>query len=199
MFQKNRANGLVSNRVPSQTDKKILATAITEFARLGYHEARTKEIAKSADVTEQTLFRYFKTKDVLFEAAVKSKIASIQPRAGELEFILARDPSDKGFRLAVLRFCEIVDVDFVRLYAFTVLEGRGPLWIGFRNCIDAFGLEFERLLPRPVVRGLIDYCIQARVFGHPTSKKAYRAAVDSFVEMLLKSVEKPIPKTRRTR
>lgn len=183
----------------TDTRAKILAAAIAEFARAGYCGTRTKDVAEIAKITESTLFGYFKSKDDLFDAAVKSAIAAVEPRAFELEDIIVRSPSDKGFRLAVLKFCEIMDGDFVRLYAFTVLEGRGPIWIAFGNCIDAFGREFERLIPRPAVQVLIDYCLQARIFGNHSSKKAYRAAVDSFVQILLTGIGKPVPKAHRTR
>lgn len=183
----------------TETRDQILEAAITEFARAGYCGTTTKEIAKLSDIEERTLFNHFKSKDALFDAAVKYAIGAVQPRAAELEDIIVRSPSDKGFRLAVLRFCEIMDGDFVRLYAFTVLERRGPLALSFGSCIDAFGREFERLLPRPTVQILIDYCLQARIFRHASGRAKHRAAVDSFVQILLTGVGKPVVKAHRTR
>lgn len=182
----------------SHIDKQILTAAIAEFARAGYCGTTTKEIAKIAEVEERSLFRIFKSKENLFDAAVKAAIANVQPRAAEIESILERDPSGKGIRSAVRRLCEILDAEFVRLYAFTVLE-RHISALSFGSCIDDFSLAFGLVLPRPAVEKLLDYCLQARIFRHPSSRAKHLAAVDSFVEMLLKAVGKPVGKAHQTR
>lgn len=197
----------------SHIDKQILSTAIVEFARVGYFAAATKEIAKLADVTESSLFRLFNSKEDLFEAAVKSAIALVQPRAVEIEFILSHTRGAQGIRVATRRYCQIMDASFVRLRAFTVLERPGPLANCFQTCEASFVHEFEKAIeadvkaklfhddidPASLVHQLLGYCSHVRIFGNVRSEKTYRAAVDSFVEILLKAIAKPVPKPRRTR
>ena len=48
-----------------RTDK-ILQAAGKLFARQGYHGTTTREIARLADVSENTLFRHFDNKEELF-------------------------------------------------------------------------------------------------------------------------------------
>ena len=48
----------------------ILAAAQQVFARSNLQGARTRDIAKAADVTEATLFQHFPSKEALFQAAV---------------------------------------------------------------------------------------------------------------------------------
>jgi len=184
----------------TDTREKILEAAIAEFARAGYCGTRTKDIAAIAEIMESTLFGYFKSKDELFDAAVRAAIAAVKPRAAEIEYILDLDKSEKGIRLAALEFCNMMTVEFVRLYAFTILEHPGPLRLSLDGCVDAFSQQFERVFPRSAVQHLVDYCFGARIFrNQSSSKKAYRAAVDSFVQILLSGVGKPVPKARQTR
>ena len=54
-----------------ETREKIIEAAYMCFSEKGYLGTKTKEIAKSARVSEVTLFRYFRTKLTLFEAVIK--------------------------------------------------------------------------------------------------------------------------------
>ncbi|MCK9575075.1 MAG: TetR/AcrR family transcriptional regulator [Clostridia bacterium] len=49
---------------------KIVASAISEFETAGYNKANIIRIAKNAKVPVGNLYRYFKSKDNLFEAVV---------------------------------------------------------------------------------------------------------------------------------
>ncbi len=53
-----------------KTRHTILEAAASVFARRGFHEVLTDEIADEAGVGKGTLYRYFRTKDDLFYAAV---------------------------------------------------------------------------------------------------------------------------------
>jgi len=52
------------------TKEKIIEAAYSCFAEKGYIGTTTREIAKTAGVSEITLFRYFRTKAALFEAVI---------------------------------------------------------------------------------------------------------------------------------
>ena len=50
------------------------------FARQGYHGTSTREIARLADISENTLFRYFEHKEDLFWAALRSRLSGLEMR-----------------------------------------------------------------------------------------------------------------------
>jgi len=52
------------------TRNRILKAALETFSKYGFTGATTREIAKRAEVTEVTLFRYFPTKEKIFEEVV---------------------------------------------------------------------------------------------------------------------------------
>ncbi len=56
----------------STTKEKILESALKLFSRKGYLGATTKEIAKEAGIAEVTLFRYFHSKETLFEEVINN-------------------------------------------------------------------------------------------------------------------------------
>lgn len=55
------------------TRDRIIEAAYTLFSEKGYHGTSTREIAKTASVSEVTLFRIFGTKESLFEEVLKTK------------------------------------------------------------------------------------------------------------------------------
>ena len=67
--------------VKNSTQKDaILAAASQLFARQGYHGTSTREIARLADVSENTIFRHFERKDDLFWSALRSRCSAIKFR-----------------------------------------------------------------------------------------------------------------------
>jgi TetR/AcrR family transcriptional regulator len=51
---------------------QILAAALDVFAELGFHGARTRDLAERAGVSEALLFRHFQTKEDLIRAILES-------------------------------------------------------------------------------------------------------------------------------
>jgi len=58
--------------VAKNTKKKIIEAALKLFSKKGYLGATTKEIAREAKVAEVTLFRYFPSKEALFEEVINT-------------------------------------------------------------------------------------------------------------------------------
>lgn len=56
---------------PNDTRQRILGEAVKLFAKMGYARSTTRALAAAAGVTEVTLFRYFESKEKLFEAAMQ--------------------------------------------------------------------------------------------------------------------------------
>ncbi|MEJ8303868.1 helix-turn-helix domain-containing protein [Saccharibacillus sacchari] len=64
-------------RRPTGTDRRILDAAKEVFARYGFQGAKTLEIARTAGVSEKTLFQHFKNKEQLFAEAIHPTLLDI--------------------------------------------------------------------------------------------------------------------------
>jgi AcrR family transcriptional regulator len=71
-------------RNPARVEK-IVATAARLFARQGYHGTSTREIARLANVAENTIFRYFDHKEDIFWAALRLFMSDLKPPRDLLE------------------------------------------------------------------------------------------------------------------
>jgi len=69
-----------------RTDK-IIQAAVQLFARQGYHGTSTREIARLADISENTLFRHFEHKEDIFWTALKTSFSGLRMRKELLEGI----------------------------------------------------------------------------------------------------------------
>src|SRR3954462_5588433 len=54
--------------------ERVLAVALEVFGRYGFRKASMDEIARSADISRQGLYRHFANKDALFRAAVRQEL-----------------------------------------------------------------------------------------------------------------------------
>lgn len=64
----------------SEVPGRIARAAVALFSRQGYHGTSTREIARLADVSEVTVFRYFGCKEDIFLLALDSSFSNIKPR-----------------------------------------------------------------------------------------------------------------------
>jgi len=79
---------------------QILDAAARVFAEKGFHRATTKEIAKTAGVSEGTIYNYFANKaDLLI--GIMTRLAKLEVLSEELAEALQSDPRD--FFIAVFR------------------------------------------------------------------------------------------------
>jgi AcrR family transcriptional regulator len=70
---------------PSVRTDKIVQAAGQLFSRQGFHGTSTREIARLAEVSENTLFRHFEHKEELFWSALRSQAAGLKLRRDLLE------------------------------------------------------------------------------------------------------------------
>jgi AcrR family transcriptional regulator len=73
------------------TADKIILAAGKLFAHQGYHGTSTREIARLADVSENTLFRHFENKEELFWSSLRSYSAGLKFRQDVLRGITQCD------------------------------------------------------------------------------------------------------------
>lgn len=66
--------------VTSEVPGRIARAAVALFSRQGYHGTSTREIARLADVSEVTVFRYFDHKEDIFISALHSAFRNIKQR-----------------------------------------------------------------------------------------------------------------------
>lgn len=94
------------------------------FARQGYHGTSTREIARLADVSENTLFRHFDHKEDLFWSALRSRAAGLKPRRDLLDGIAGCDELDVVLPKIVDLLVDTViyKPDLLRLMAVAFLE-----------------------------------------------------------------------------
>ncbi|MEN6327851.1 MAG: TetR/AcrR family transcriptional regulator [Syntrophomonas sp.] len=60
----------------------ILASAVQEFSRNGYHNTRMKEIAQRAGIGKSTIYEYFESKLKLFQAMIEDSVNAYYERMG---------------------------------------------------------------------------------------------------------------------
>jgi TetR/AcrR family transcriptional regulator len=83
------------SRLPAAQRRELLLDAArAEFVRRGYAGAKTKDIAEATGVTEAMLYRFFDSKQQLFEAAVTEPLEKAV--ASVLAFQTSRTPRPAG-------------------------------------------------------------------------------------------------------
>lgn len=115
--------------MPRKTDvpSRITRAGIALFSRQGYHGTSTRDIARLADVSEVTLFRYFEHKEDVFWAALDTSFEALKPRLIALE-ANSRNAAPEVFLPRIMNV--LVDTatfspELVRLVAIAVLEVHG--------------------------------------------------------------------------
>lgn len=115
--------------MPKKTDvpSRIVRAAVALFSRQGYHRTSTRDIARLADVSEVTLYRYFEHKEDVFWSALGACFDSIRPRLGSLG-PAARNSSPEVLIPRIVNI--LVDAatfspELARMVAIAMLEVRG--------------------------------------------------------------------------
>ena len=115
--------------MPKKSDvcSRITHAAIALFSRQGYHGTSTREIARLADVSEVTVYRYFEHKEDIFWSALVSSFSTIQSRLGLLESNSKSEAPEIVLPrvLSLLVDTATFSPELVRLIAVAFLEVRG--------------------------------------------------------------------------
>src|ERR1019366_10448009 len=93
----------------STTTEKIALAAAQLFARQGYHGTSTREIARLADVSENTLFRHFENKEELFWSSLRSYSAGLKFRREVLEGLTQCDSPEVVLPKIIEMLADIVN------------------------------------------------------------------------------------------
>jgi AcrR family transcriptional regulator len=112
----------------------IIAAAATLFAQKGFNGTTTREIAKTAGISEALLYRHFPTKRALYAAILAEKsqrfsqlMVSVEEAAAE------RNDSEVFTLIAKFRIHRGADPSLLRLLLFSALEGHELSDMFFQN------------------------------------------------------------------
>ena len=160
--------------------ERILESAAHLFAQQGYHATSTREIARQAEVSENTLFRYFTRKEDLFWSALRSRAATIarwdllnDSRGGESpEVILPKI-------LEVLTETVSNRSEALRLIAIAYVELNANAEAHCKDLLVPFFLQISQYLANSVAKGevlevdpsLLTSSLMAMVLIHPQLAK----------------------------
>src|SRR5437879_11915440 len=111
----------------------IIAAAASLFAQKGFNGTTTREIAKTAGISEALLFKYFPTKRALYAAILAEKVQLSQLLATVEEAADKRDDVQVFTLIASFRIHRGADPSLLRLPLFSALEGHELSDMFFRN------------------------------------------------------------------
>jgi len=111
----------------------IIAAAASLFAQKGFNGTTTREIAKTAGISEALLFRHFPTKRALYAAILAEKVQISQLLATVEEAAEKRDDTRVFTLIASFRIHRGTDPTLLRLLLFSALEGHELSDMFFRN------------------------------------------------------------------
>lgn len=141
----------------SDVPARIIRAAVALFSRQGYHGTSTRDIARLADVSEVTVYRYFEHKEDIFWSALASCFSTIKPRLSMLnpspgldspEIILPRI-------LSLLIDAATFSPDMVRMIAVAFVEVRGRAEEACREHLSPLFTAITRYLEANIERGKV--------------------------------------------
>jgi AcrR family transcriptional regulator len=149
----------------AKSKDRIVAAAVTHFARAGFDGATTEEIARTAKVSHGNLFRYFSSKRELFVAAIDAELERLRLRVEILSRSVNAEESGVRSRAVLDWIADTMENEreLVRLLMFAILQYDADLEATFR------------LHLRPIVELL------ASTWFGSTSDVASSSAVVSFI------------------
>jgi len=141
----------------SDVPARIIRAAVALFSRQGYHGTSTRDIARLADVSEVTVYRYFEHKEDIFWSALASCFSTIKPRLGLLNPNLDADPPEIILPriLSLLIDTANFSPDLVRMVAVAFVEVRGKAEEACREHLGPLFTSIAHYLEANVERGKI--------------------------------------------
>lgn len=163
----------ISRREKNRLDKhnRILKAAILVFAKRGFSGASMDEIAAEAGLTKPTLYQYFASKELLFQAMMSA------PRDA---MMTAFDPSSEADHSEPDHVDQLLQ--FAWAYADTVMRpdflSLARLIIGEAHRFPHIGRDYQASGPDRVLQGLMAFMTAQRAAGHLYFEDAELAAQD---------------------
>ena len=144
-----------ASRATARSDKRsrILAAAITVFARSGYHGARVSDIAAEAGIAYGLVYHYFKNKEEILATIFDEQWAKLIERLAEL----ARGPGTLEARLVSIATLILDAVrtrpDFVKVLVLEIQRSSRFAQPGQVRAVGRLFEAFTELLEQGRARG----------------------------------------------
>jgi len=141
----------------SSQKEKIISSAAQLFARQGYHGTSTREIARLADVSENTIFRHFERKEDLFWSAVRSRCTAVKLRRDVLEGMAAGEAPEVIVPRIVEFLSDLLNYspELLRLIAVALLEMQWKADIFCDECLSPAFSAIGQYLAMNVQKGRV--------------------------------------------
>ena len=145
-------------QIKSSTQKeKIVAAASQLFARQGYHGTSTREIARLADVSENTIFRHFDRKDDLFWSALRARSSVMKFRRDLLEGMAEGEAPEIILPKIIEFIADILNYspELLRLIAVALLEMQWKADVFCDECLSPAFSAISKYLTLNVQNGRV--------------------------------------------
>jgi AcrR family transcriptional regulator len=141
----------------SEVPARIIRAAVALFSRQGYHGTSTRDIARLADVSEVTIYRYFEHKEDIFWSALASCFSTIKPRLSLLDTSAGPDLPEIILPrvLNLLTDLATFSPDMVRMIAVAFVEFRGRAEEECREHLGPLFTAITHYLEGSIERGKI--------------------------------------------
>lgn len=205
----------VSRASAQERQASIIAAAASLFAANGFKGTTTREIARTAGISEALLFKYFPTKRALYAAILAEKAPISQLLASVEEAARKRDDARVFTLIAGYRIRRGADPTLLRLLLFSALEGHELSDMFFRNQHRVFydylagyiarrirDGAFRRVDPLLVARAFIGMVVYHRLLHEIYRVPPHRSpeeAVATYVTLFLDGLRMPAGREKAAR
>src|SRR5439155_23954289 len=165
MTPRRRTKSLRSSGQERQAS--IITAAASLFAAKGFQGTTTREIAKTAGISEALVFKHFPTKRALYAAILAEKASFSELLATVEESARKRDDMRVFTMLAGYRIRRATDPTMLRLLLFSALEGHEVSDMFFQNQHRIFYDYLAGYIERRISEGAfrkVDPLLAARAF-----------------------------------
>jgi len=141
----------------SECNSKVIEAATQLFARNGYHATSTREIARLAEISENTLFRHFEHKEDIFWSTLTVNLSGFRVRKELLEGMSRGDDPEVVLPqiLALLVDTVTFRPQMLALILVALIEHRGKAHAVCHEHLSPVFSEFSSYLTRNIEAGRI--------------------------------------------
>ncbi len=206
--------GIGTRTSARERQASIISAATALFAAKGFNGTTTKEIARTAGISEALVFKHFPTKRALYAAILAEKVRVSQLMDTVEAAAEKRDDARVFTLIASFRIHRAADPTFLRLLLFSALEGHELSDMFFQNrhrvfyeylagyirrrCEEGAFRCLDPLLAAQAFIGMIVYHrILHEIFKVPLHCSP-EEAVDAYVQVFLSGLQtRPAGRTSR--
>lgn len=153
-------------RIPQEKQERIMQASMDEFAENGFEHGNTNRIAKAAEISVGSLFKYFTSKEDLFISTVKYGSARLKEELKDL----ANGDEDVFIKVEkVLRTVQEHsrhNVNMIRLYNEMTSHGDSQLVLQEVDWLESFTATlYAQLIEKAKADGVVRPDCDARMFA----------------------------------